>query len=308
MEENWVAVFGKFDLEPTEIRFRGETVELEPGSPMEGFGVALTSRPFTGGVVSAEVTFDEITEHCGAELVLFSDPDRRSFLTAGIGPGLAMFVIRQYDGSQWRDLVFAGDRSNLKSQRPYHLRASLKGSRIALEVDGVHIFSATSSTSQARSQVGVFCWGRTVIKVRSFEVHTQRPKAFVVMQFGTPFDEIHKEVIKVVCEEFNLEANRADESYQPTMLVQEITQQIAEATLVIAEITPPNPNVYYELGYAHALGKPTILLADRQKLSTLPFDISAWRTLFYENSIGGKSQFEERLRQHLKAILEPNRA
>jgi hypothetical protein len=51
----------------------------------------------------------------------------------------------------------------------------------------------------------------------------------------------------------------------------------------------------------HALGKPTILLAERGK--QLPFDISGYRVLFYENTIGGKKQVEDGLKKHLAAIL-----
>ncbi len=62
-----------------------------------------------------------------------------------------------------------------------------------------------------------------------------------------------------------------------------------------------NQNVFYELGYAHALGKPTILLAEKGK--QLPFDVSGYRYLCYENSIGGKRKVDEALRKHLAAIL-----
>lgn len=71
---------------------------------------------------------------------------------------------------------------------------------------------------------------------------------------------------------------------------------------MIAEITSPNQNVFYELGYAHALNKPTILLARRGK--ELPFDIRSYRVIFYEDTIGGKPVVEENLRKHLKAILK----
>jgi hypothetical protein len=215
-----------------------------------------------------------------------------------------MFAIRQFDGSFWRDLVFAGDRANIKSGRSYALRATLRGSRVTLEVDGVHVLTATLSFNPGQGQVGIICTGRAVIRVKNFIVATEKARAFVIMQFSSVFDDIHREVIKVVCHEFGLEAVRADESYRPAIIISEITQQIAEAKVVIAEITPANPNVYYEVGYAHALQKPTILLADRAKLSDLPFDLSAWRTLFYENSIGGKAKVEEGLRKHLKAILD----
>ena len=85
------------------------------------------------------------------------------------------------------------------------------------------------------------------------------------------------------------------------MILHDIAQGIIDATIVVAEITPANQNVFYELGYAHALGKPTILLAERGK--QLPFDISGFRVLFYDNTIAGKKQIEEGFRRHLEAIL-----
>jgi nucleoside 2-deoxyribosyltransferase len=76
-------------------------------------------------------------------------------------------------------------------------------------------------------------------------------------------------------------------------IAQGIAQGIADAKVVIAEITPANQKVFYELGYAHALGKPTILLAERGKQP--PFDISGYRVLFYNNTIAGKKQVQEGL-------------
>jgi hypothetical protein len=219
-----------------------------------------------------------------------------------------MFAIRYYDGNLWRDLAVAGDRGNMKPDRQYRIRAVLRGSRVTLEIDDVHVLTGNLSFSPSQGQVGVICIGRTDTVVENFHIEAEKAKAFVIMQFSSPFDDIHREVIKIVCEEFNLEAVRADESYKPAIIISEIAQQIAEAKVIIAEITPANPNVYYEVGYAHALGKPTILLADRAKVSELPFDLSAWRTLFYENSIAGKSRVEEGLRKHLKAILEGSAA
>jgi nucleoside 2-deoxyribosyltransferase len=86
------------------------------------------------------------------------------------------------------------------------------------------------------------------------------------------------------------------------MILHDIAQGIVDAQIVIAEITPANQNVFYELGYAHALAKPTILLAERGK-QPLPFDISGYRVLFYDNTIAGKKQVEDGLKKHLQAIL-----
>ncbi len=94
---------------------------------------------------------------------------------------------------------------------------------------------------------------------------------------------------------------RADETYGPGLIIADITKEISESRIVIAEVSPTNSNVYYEVGYAHALNKPTILIAE--KGVKLPFDVSPFRTLFYENSIAGKKIVEEGFRKHVKAVL-----
>jgi len=127
-------------------------------------------------------------------------------------------------------------------------------------------------------------------------------KAFVVMQFNTPeYEELYRDVIKPVCESMGLNPFRASDTYSPGLVVADIARQIAESRVIIAEITPVNANVYYEVGYADALGKPVILIADKS-MRELPFDVRPYRTIFYENSIGGKNRVEETLKKYLTAI------
>jgi len=100
------------------------------------------------------------------------------------------------------------------------------------------------------------------------------------MQFTESFNTLYEEVIKPVCREFGYQAVRADDRFNSGLIINEIIQSIQDASIVIADITPKNPNVYYEVGYAHALNKPTILLSDKTQ-DKLPFDVSGFRTLFY---------------------------
>ena len=93
---------------------------------------------------------------------------------------------------------------------------------------------------------------------------------------------------------------RIDEKAGPGVIFQDIQREIEQAEIIIAEITPPNANVFYELGYAHALRKPTILLAQRG--AELPFDIRSFRVVFYNDTIGGKLEVERNLQTHLQAI------
>ncbi|KAA6328711.1 hypothetical protein EZS27_022415 [termite gut metagenome] len=110
------------------------------------------------------------------------------------------------------------------------------------------------------------------------------------------------EVIKPVCEEFKLKCERADENYATSLILQDVINSIINASIIIAEITPDNPNVFYEVGYSHAINKPTILLCDKKR-PKLPFDLSGFRTLFYDNSISGKTRVETHLRKYLQNIF-----
>ena len=123
------------------------------------------------------------------------------------------------------------------------------------------------------------------------------------MQFQTPeYEALFRDVIAPICRAEGIYPYRADSTYLPGLIIEDIKKQIAESHVIIAEITPLNPNVYYEVGYADALRKPVILISDRKE-GLKPFDVRAYRTIFYNNSIGGKSQIENDLRTYLRGIM-----
>jgi len=166
-------------------------------------------------------------------------------------------------------------------------------------VDGVRVLSTTRTLR--RGQIGLFMQGDAEIKFRNLKVESQQPLCFAVMQFTEDFNVLYTDVIKPVCEEFGYRVIRGDDFYTSGQILEDITQSIRSAALIIADVTPENANVFYEVGYAHGIGKPTILLSDRTR-QKLPFDISGFRTLFYDNTIGGKAVVEQKLRQHLEAL------
>jgi hypothetical protein len=138
---------------------------------------------------------------------------------------------------------------------------------------------------------------------RNTSVNQEPGKAFVVMKFSAPNQDLYEHVIKPVSKKSDLCAYHVGEVLGPGIILKDIVRGIEEAKVVIAEITAPdkNENVFYELGYAHALDIPTILLAESGR--DLPFDIKGHRCLFYENSIAGKLKLETDLDNHLEAIL-----
>lgn len=168
-------------------------------------------------------------------------------------------------------------------------------------VDGVQVADHLLNQPVSGNQLGLFAWGDQRVDFSSLSATPRQPQVFVAMQFGQPFDTLYQEVIQPGASNLGLEVLRIDEMAGPGIIFEDIKNQIAESKIVIAEITAPNQNVFYELGYAHALNKPTILLAQRGK--ELPFDIRSYRVIFYDNSIGGKPALEKNLKKHLESVL-----
>ncbi|MFM0005747.1 hypothetical protein PQR57_32695 [Paraburkholderia dipogonis] len=104
--------------------------------------------------------------------------------------------------------------------------------------------------------------------------------SFVISPFGEPFDTYFTHIVKPALEDCGLYAIRGDSLYRPTTIVDDIWQGIREAKLLIAELTDRNPNVFYELGLAHAISKPVILIS--KSIEDVPFDLRSIRVLVYD--------------------------
>lgn len=299
---NWTALLGEFTETKNEIIFKGKKVVFENEETRSDFANIMSDQYFSGGKVSADILFKEIPSSLGTqcEIIIYYDPDTRNFLSAGLGGSWSMYSIRSFT-NKWENHALSGSYSNLKANKVYKVEVELKGSKVILTVNGIVVLVTTLPFVVPISQVGVFCLGTNDIVIKNYKIHSEEPKAFVVMQFSSPFNELYQDVIKPICDEFKLKVLRADETYGPGLIIADITKEIAESRVVIAEVSPLNSNVYYEVGYAHALNKPTILIAE--KSVKLPFDVSPFRTLFYENSIAGKRILEEGFKKHISAVL-----
>lgn len=102
--------------------------------------------------------------------------------------------------------------------------------------------------------------------------------------FLTPFHPRYRNVFNVVknaCSEIGLKCYRGDEEHVTSDLMKHIIKQIVSSRLVIAHLDGRNPNVFYELGIAHAIGKKVILLSGN--IEEVPFDIRGFMMVIYEN-------------------------
>lgn len=112
---------------------------------------------------------------------------------------------------------------------------------------------------------------------RDFEVDTRQ--VFVLTPFNPEFQSTFY-IIKNVCENLRLRCIRGDEDFIPNEIFPTILKQIVQSRLIIANITGRNPNVMYELGVAHAIGKPTIIIS--KNFTEIPFDLNNKRIIIYE--------------------------
>ena len=106
---------------------------------------------------------------------------------------------------------------------------------------------------------------------------------FVLMPFDEEFDSVYSHFIKPVfesVEDSEFQVTRADNIGSQRSILNDIVVQIAQSDLVVADLTGCNPNVFYELGLAHALRRSVILLT--QEIGDVPFDLQSYRTLEYD--------------------------
>lgn len=107
------------------------------------------------------------------------------------------------------------------------------------------------------------------------------PKScFVVMPFGGTWDPYYTQIYEPAIQDSGLLSVRADDVFRAGSILQDIVDLLSRSSVVLADISESNRNVHYELGLAHALGKPTVLVAPKNL--PLFFDIGQERMLTYD--------------------------
>ncbi len=123
----------------------------------------------------------------------------------------------------------------------------------------------------------------------------QKDYLFIIMAMNEsePILEDVFDAIKRASEKLHLNAERVDEIPHSGIISEKILSSIRVAEFVVADLTFGRPNCYYELGYAHAFGKKTILTA--KEGTELHFDIKGFPVIMYKST----KQLEEKLISHI---------
>jgi hypothetical protein len=132
---------------------------------------------------------------------------------------------------------------------------------------------------------------------------------FVMQPFAAPLGDYYEKIYKAAIEKAGLRAIRADaEIFATGKIMDQVWQGINAAKVLVAELTTRNPNVFYELGLAHALRKPVVLVSAREE--DVPFDLQHIRVIYYDVSdpFWGNKLIEKVAENILSAIRNPEEA
>jgi hypothetical protein len=144
---------------------------------------------------------------------------------------------------------------------------------------------------------------------RRTKVPGEAPSVFVLMPFTKALEPVYESHIKRVCGALGLSVGRADDFYHAEMIMNDVFTKIYHAQIIVADCTGRNPNVFYEIGIAHTVGKPVILLT--QSIEDVPFDLRHIRYIVYCQSPEGLIEFDKALHRTLEtemAKLNPAQA
>lgn len=123
------------------------------------------------------------------------------------------------------------------------------------------------------------------------------------------YDDLIREAVEKAYKDLHkdpdegLQVTRADEISGPGVITADIFERIADSDYVIADITFPNPNVFYELGLRHATRSGTILLRKKNGPKP-PFDVHVLRHIEYEDTSSGLKKLAEELTKSFKSYEE----
>lgn len=121
---------------------------------------------------------------------------------------------------------------------------------------------------------------------------------FVIMPFKDELKPIYDDHITSVAATLSLKVRRADDFFNTHSVMDNVWTAIYHSRIIIADCTGRNPNVFYEIGIAHTVGKPVILIT--QNTDDVPFDLRHILFIRYTYNPQGMKVFES----HLKTTIE----
>ncbi|HAJ46737.1 MAG TPA: hypothetical protein DCL54_09180 [Alphaproteobacteria bacterium] len=126
----------------------------------------------------------------------------------------------------------------------------------------------------------------------------------VMLPFKPEFNPVFQ-TIEAVGTGINLDVKNANQVWEESEIIQDIFSLIYRSAIVVCDFSGSNPNVFYEAGIAHTLGKPVVPLA--QQKNDLPFDLQHHRAILYLNNEEGRRGMAEELLPRFETLIRRSR-
>jgi len=132
---------------------------------------------------------------------------------------------------------------------------------------------------------------------------------FVIQPFDSgEFDKRFDDIVEPALKSAGLRAYRVDKDPSVDTLIDAIEEHITKAAICLADISTDNPNVWYELGYAFAVGRPVIMICSDKRGQKFPFDIQHRSIIIYRSeSTSDFQQLERQISERAAALLKKSR-
>lgn len=122
----------------------------------------------------------------------------------------------------------------------------------------------------------------------------------VMMPFETAFNNVYT-AIRAACKAAKLRCKRVDDIWDEAEVIQDVFSLIYRSRAVICDFSGRNPNVFYEAGIAHTLGKLVIPIV--QNDTDIPFDLRHLRFIKYLNNGEGRQVLRDQVSEKLRTII-----
>lgn len=171
--------------------------------------------------------------------------------------------------------------------------ADFEFSRTHWAVKEADLYRALLKNSHPRRQMP------KVFQLAEFE-NIEKTLMSAMMPFDSRFDRVY-EALRQMAEAVGLRCRRADDIWENPAVIQDVVSLIDRSRVIVCDCTGRNPNVFYEIGIAHALGREVILIT--QSESDIPFDLRHLRYVRYLNNGEGLAALKEQLQPRLSELV-----
>ena len=182
---------------------------------------------------------------------------------------------------------------------------SLKEAKLISEHDGKYRVIDISTEDVSGQQIAQ----ESLDKLKKATKSSLGDTCFVMMPFSDPLGAYYEKIYKPAIEKAGLVPVRADnEIFGTGKIMDQVWSGINSAKVLVAELTSRNPNVFYELGLAHAEHKPVVLVSSNEE--DVPFDLQHIRVIYYDvrDPFWGNKLIDKIAENVLSAIKNPEEA